>query len=232
MEVEISLKVLLKSLLKHLWVILLITLIVALLVALYTTSFVTPVYRATTTARLLITDLNGTPQSNLSTTINLMSTYAISVQSDDTMQLASDLIEDESYTPDVIRSMINVSYEENGIILYISAVSTNPENAAILANTVATAAAHSIDLAELTVIKKAIAPTSPYSPSLVTNLTVAVLLTFVATYALFLLIDINNNKIVSEEQLADVLDVPVIGVVPLVENINNAKKNSTEVSQK
>lgn len=225
MEVEINLKVLLKSLLKHLWVIVLVTLLVTLLVAVYTVSFVTPVYRATTTACVLVTDRSGTTGSNLTTTINLMGTYAISVQSDNTMQVASDLIEDESYTPEAIRSMVEVTYEEGDIILYISAVSSNPNNAAILANTVAQAAAHSIDLAELTVLNKAVPPTSPYSPSLFVNLFIAAFLSFFATYAIFLLIDLNNNKVVSEEQLAEILEVPVVGVVPFVDSMGTAKKS-------
>ena len=89
MEVEISFKLLFKSLIKHFLTIMLIVLIAAILTAVYTQFFVTPVYMAKTASNLLVDDLNATQGSNLSTTINMMSTYAVKVKSDKTMEIAS-----------------------------------------------------------------------------------------------------------------------------------------------
>ena len=230
MEVEISFKVLLKSLFKHIAVILLIVLIVAILAAVYTEFFVTPVYRATTASSLLVKDMNATQGNNLSTTINMMSTYAIKVTSDETMQIASDMISNGALTPSQIRSLISVSYEEKGTVLYISAVYTDPENAARIANAVTQAAVYSISNVEWDVTNNAVAPSSPASPSMTKNVLLASFVAFVLSYALFLLFDIYNTKIVSEEQLSNVLGVPVLGAIPLVDTATTSKRNAEEVN--
>ncbi len=225
MEVEISFKLLLKTLLKHLWLLVIITLIVALLAALYTTYFVTPTYKATTTARILINDLNATAGSNLQTTINILSTYATSVLSDYTLQTASGMINNAAYTPEYLRRIISVNYDAGSVILHITAVSTSPENAAILANTVCEAAAScNTDLADLTVITRAVAPTSPASPSLILNVMLASVVAFILLYGIVLLHDLYNTKITTEEDLTQALDLPVIGAIPLLESLVAEKK--------
>ena len=88
---------------------------------------------ARTTSSLLVKDLNATQGSNLNTTITMMSTYAIKVKSDETMQIASDMISNGRLSPEDLRSLISVGYEDNGTIMYIYAVYTDPENAARIA---------------------------------------------------------------------------------------------------
>lgn len=229
MEVEISFKLLLRTLFKHLWLLVVFTLVVALIAMLYTTYFVTPTYKATTTARILINDLNATAGSNLTTTINILSTYVQSVMSDYTLQTAADMINMPGYTPEYLRQIIKVSYDTGTIVLHITATSQNAENAAIIANTVCDAAAYcNTDLADLTVITVAKAPKSPSSPSLLINTALAAVLAFVAMYALLLVIDIYHNKIITEEDLATALDLPVIGAIPLLESIVPDKKPEAE----
>ncbi|MBQ7364970.1 MAG: hypothetical protein IJW46_05180 [Clostridia bacterium] len=229
MDVEISIKLLLKTLVKHLWWIIIITVLVAILVALYTTYFITPVYSATTTARIMISDMNSTAQGNLTTTINILSTYATSVLSDDTLKTASEMIDDPLYTPEYLREIVTVSFDQGSIILYITAFSTNAENAAIIANTIRDAAAYcNTDLAELTLINEAKAPLAPYSPSMIKNVLLATMVAFVLSYALFLVVDIYNDKITTEDDLAAVLDLPVIGAIPLLESLSVEKKTKSE----
>ena len=231
MDVEISFKLLLKTLVKHLLLLIIITLLVAILAALYTNYFVTPIYSATTTARIMINDMNSTAQGNLTTTINILSTYATSIMSDFTLQTAADMIDDDQYTPEYLRNCISVTFDQGTIILYITAISTNPENAAIIANTVRKAAAYcNTDLAELTLLNEAKAPASPASPSLMKNVVFAALVAFVLLYALLLIVDIYNNKITTEEDLNFVLDLPVIGAIPLLDSLapEKEKKNQAE----
>ncbi len=223
MEVEINLGVLWKSFLKHLWAIILIALLVTLLVTVYTAWFVTPVYRATVEASVMINDMNQTQISNLNTTIALMGTYARLVTSDATMEEASRLVRNE-YSASQIRSMVNVTYEQGGVILYISVSSVSPEHAATLANQVAVAAQETIDLAEMQITRSAVTPGSPTSPSLTKNILIAFVFSFAAAYLLFLLIDLYNNKIASEKQLANLLDLPVIGSIPAVDAAETQKR--------
>ncbi len=211
---------------KHLWIIVASTVLVSVAAAIYTAFFVTPVYTATTTSLVMVDDLNSTKGGNINTTISLMSTYAKLVKSDKTMQAASDLIVDENYTPEVISGMVSVSYEADGLILYITARSTSPENAAILANKVSEAAAYTIDIATLDVYNKAVAPSSPSSPSMVKNVFIGFVLAFVASYGICLAIDLSNTRIVTEQQLADVVGAPVIGVIPYVEYSNATTKEN------
>ena len=227
MEVEISLKLLLRTLFKHIWLLIIFTLVVALIAMLYTTYWVTPTYKATTTARILINDMNATAGNNLTTTINILSTYATSVTSDNTLQVASSML--PGYTPEYLKSLISVNFDAGTIVLHITARSQNPENAAIIANKVCEAAAFcNTDLAELTVISSAKVPSSPSSPSLLMNTAIASVAAFAILYLLLLVIDIYNNKIVTEDDLATALDLPVIGAIPLLESLVTEKKIETE----
>lgn len=219
MEVEISFKLLLKTFIKHLWTILLIVLIFAILTAVYTYFFVTPVYMAKTASNLLINDLNATQQSNLSTTINMMSTYATKVKSDETMQTASDMIANGQIPPDDLRELISVSFEKDGTILYISAIYTDPVNAARIADAVTQAAKYSMSGVVWEITNSAVIPEDPVTPDLIKNVCVAAILALVLSYGFFLLTDIYNNRIVSEEQLSTILELPVIGTIPMVSGI-------------
>lgn len=229
MDVEISMKTLGKIFLKYFWIILLVAVLLMTASALYAHYFTTPVYSSTTSAMLLVEDLNTTKGNNLTTTINLMSTYAQCVKSDKTMECAAVLINDENYTPDRIRSMITVSYEQGGLILYIRATSSNAKNAAIIANKVREAAGATIDLASLTLMNEAKAPATSSSPSLLRNSLVSGLMGALLAYIVCVLTVICNTRIVSERQLADSLNVPVIGVVPLVDSPMDEKNKNQHV---
>jgi len=230
MEVEISFKLLLKSFFKHFWTIMLIVLVFAILTAAYTQFFITPVYMGKTASYLLVNDLNATQGSNLSTTINMMSTYATKVKSDDTMQMASNMISNGLIPPEELSELISVSYEKDGTILYISAIYTDPENAARIANAVTDAARASIPEVTWEITNSAVAPEDPVSPSLLKNIAVVALLALVASYGFFLLMDIYNTRIVSEEQLASVLETPVIGTIPAIENTSKSSSDKEESS--
>ena len=220
MEVEISFKLLLKSLFKHLWTILLIVLVVAILTAVYTYFFMTPVYMAKTASNLLVNDLNATQGSNLNTTIGMMSTYATKVKSDETMQTASDMIANGQIPPEDLRELISVSFEKDGTILYISAIYTDPVNAARIADAVTQAAKYSMSGVEWEITNSAVVPEDPVTPNMIKNVGIVALLALVLSYGFFLLTDIYNTKIVTEEQLSSVLDLPVIGAIPMVETVS------------
>lgn len=230
MEVEISFKLLFKSLFKHFWTIMLIVLIAAILTAVYTQFFVTPVYMAKTASNLLVDDLNATQGSNLSTTINMMSTYAVKVKSDKTMEIASNMIANGLIPPDELSELISVSYEKDGTILYISAIYTDPINAARIANAVTEAAQASIGGVNWDITNSAVIPEEPLSPSLLKNVAVAAIVALVASYGFFLLMDIYNTKIISEEQLSSVLDAPVLGAIPKVERASKLSSGKEEPS--
>lgn len=225
MEVEISFKLLLKSFLKHLWTIMLIVLVCAILTAVYTQFFITPIYMARTSSNLLVDDLNATQGSNLSTTINMMSTYAVKVKSDKTMETASNMIANGLIPPDELSEIISVSYEKDGTILYISAIYTDPVNAAKIANAVTEAAQASITGVNWDITNSAVVPEEPVSPSLLKNVAIVALLALVASYGFFLLMDIYNTRIVSEEQLSSVLEVPVIGTIPKVDSASESSSD-------
>ncbi len=227
MEVEISFKSLLKTLTKHLWVIIVIALVAALLAALYTNFLVTPVYSATATCRILVDDLNATKGGNLTTTLNILSTYAKSITSDDVMNNVSARLQLPMYTPEYLRKIVSINFEAGSIILQISASDTNPENARLIVTTICeSTAVCNDDLATLTVIQAAKTPSAPSSPSLVKNVALAVLLALVLSYGIFFVIDLYNNEITDEDELAAALSVPVIGAIPLIETLVNDKKNA------
>ncbi len=236
MDVEINLKVLLKSFLKHILLIISITALVTLGTAAYTLFLITPTYEATTVALIWTDDLNLQATGKYDYAAKIINIYAESIQSDDTMKAAADLIVDDSYTPQQIRSMISIEFAEGRPILYITAKSHNPYAAATIANKVREAAAYTLnDIAILKPEREAVVPSNPSSPSIVTNCVIAFLVSAVLSFGISLFVDLSDTKIKSEEQLANALDVPVLGAIPLVtwqmEEEKRAESNKSQVQR-
>lgn len=226
MDVEINLKVLFKSFLKHIWLIVIITALVTLGTAIYSAFMVTPIYEATTVALVWTDDMNMQASGKYDYATKIINIYAESIKSDETMKFASDLIDDDYYTPQRIRSMIEIEFAEGRPILYITAKSPNPNHAATIANKVREAAAYTINIATLRTTREAGIPTNPASPSLVRNCIIAFFVSAILSYAICLFIDLSDTKITSEEQLTELLDVPMLGMIPWIDLSTEEEKRA------
>lgn len=226
MDVEINLKVLFKSFLKHIWLIVIITALVTLGTALYSAFMITPIYEATTVALVWTDDMNMQASGKYDYATKIINIYAESIKSDKTMEFASDLIVDEYYTPQRIRSMIEIEFAEGRPILYITAKSPNPDHAAAIANKVREAATYTIDIATLRTTREASIPTTPSSPSVVRNCIIAFFVSALLSYVICLFIDLSDTKITSEDQLTEILDVPMLGMIPWIDLSTEEEKRT------
>ena len=231
MDVEINLKVLLRSFLKHIWLIALITILVTLGTAAFTAFLVTPTYEATTVAHIWLDDSEMQATGKYDYATKILKLYVARIKSDETMNYAADLINDEDYTPEKIRSVVDVESTQGDPTLHITAKSSDPDQAINIANKVSEAAAYTIDdIATLVEIETATITSS--SPSLAVNCVIGFLASAVLSFGICLFVDLSDTKITSEEQLANALDVPLLGAIPMVEwQMEEEKRAESNKSQ-
>lgn len=114
----------------------------------------------------------------------------------------------------------SVSAETNSRVITLSVTSSNAEGAASVANkmaeNVSTIAREVMNVDSVNVIDSATAPTQPSGPNRPLYVAVAFLAGLFSAVALVVLTDMLNTKIRSQEEVEDLLDIPVIGRVPVM----------------
>lgn len=126
--------------------------------------------------------------------------------------------------PDELRSMISVAPKGDTEFLTITVKSKDAAQAMNIANQLARS------LKEVsTVIKKsdniqildaAQLPTSPDSPKPMLNIAIAFFLGLMVSIGLIFLLEYMDNTVKSPDDLEKILDLPVIGSIPMVTNAN------------
>ena len=105
-------------------------------------------------------------------------------------------------------------------LITISVESTDPEGSATVANQLAESAdkiAQSVmDIQSINVIDKAVAPTSPSGPPRLLYTLIALLVGLFAAIAIIVISDMANTRVRSSEEASEMLDLPVIGRIPVI----------------
>ncbi len=80
------------------------------------------------------------------------------------------------------------------------------------------------------IVDAAIPPGAPYSPSLKRNLALSLVLSLVIAGAVIYLLELLNNTFSNPDQIETELKLPVLGIVPMVEDENMAEQLSNQQS--
>ena len=133
-----------------------------------------------------------------------------------------------SYTYRELQNMINVSNPTNTRILYISAISTDPEEAKSIADTYAEVArefiATTMDTREPNVFEEALRPTTPTSPSKSRNVAIGFILGALLACGIITVRYLMDDKIHSSEDVEKYLGIPTLGMLPLQQIKNGGGK--------
>lgn len=217
---ELDLVTLCKMLIKHMRLIIIFVLLFGMASFAITKFLIHPQYTAsvsiyvnnsrdTTTDRINSTDLTASQQ--------LVNTYITIIKSE---SVIGQVIEASQlpYTVKDVQKMMTASAIDNTEIFRVNIENTNPENARLLANTIADVAPRIImDYVEgssVKVVDYAKLPHAPSSPSVVKNTLIGVLLGIILSIGLSLMLEMFNNRITSEEDLDTMFSIPVLGVIP------------------
>jgi len=218
-----SIQELIDIIFSHMKMIILITIAAGIVSFSFSQFLITPYYEAS--VKLFVNNskvgqADTTNISDLNASERLVNTYMEIVKSNTMLQKVATR-DGGRYTVEQLKRMVSTQPVQNTEIFYVKVISDNPNSAQRLANQIAAYAPSEImDFVEATsvkVIDYATLPTQPSKPNVRLNTAIGFLLGLVLSVLLALLIDMLDVTIRSEVDLKNLLELPVLGVIPTID---------------
>ena len=220
-EVEIDVRKLLLAYLRRWWIFVICVVPLACLSLLYTVNFVTPTYSASVTMYVnnirSDQDIQYISNTNLTTAQMLVDTYARIVTSRTVLNAVIEK-EDLDCTYEQLVKMISTSQVGETAIFRVTVIHPNPVKAADYANAIARSAPAEIEAfvegSSTKVLDTAEVPTSIYSPSYRRSFLYGAMVGFALALVIVTVMFFMDVKIRTEQDLAAISTLPVIGQIP------------------
>jgi capsular polysaccharide biosynthesis protein len=222
-EIEIDFRKIFAMLKKKAIFIVIIAIIGATLAGCFTNFFITPQYTATvklhawSSGEQLIGSNNSISSSEYQASEMLVNTYLVVVKSDTFLEKVAEELGNGMKASD-IKSMLSCSQISDTIAFSISITSSNAEQAANIANTIADMCPSEIvrilKVGGVEIIDYASVPSSPSSPDMQKNVAIGFLVGFAISFAFFFIRELFDTSIKDEEDLTREFSIPIIGTVP------------------
>lgn len=222
-EYEIDLLELLRAMWSHIVAIVLTAVVCAGLALGYTTVFVTPKYKANALMYVNSSDISlagsklSISASDLTAAKSLVDTYIVILNTRTTL---NDVIEQSgvSYTYEQLKSMISASAVNSTEIFSVEVTSTDPKEAELLANTIATILPEKIaavvDGCSVRIVDNAVVPAKRSSPSYTKNTVLGFLLGAVLACGVVTVAYLMDDKIHSGDYLIQTYGLPMLATIP------------------
>ena len=209
---------LLNLLKRHLKLVVALPVACALVMGAYSFLFMRNTYTASTTMYVLVKNNSNNNSSSLSSDLSASQMVTNDVSS----LLDSDRVTNETAADlglaDLKGYKVSVSSETTSRVISLSVTSADPDGAARVANAMAenvsSIAQQVMDVQSVNVIDQAQTPNKPSGPNRTLYVAVAFLAGLFAAVAIVVLADMLNTKVRSQEELEELLGIPVIGRVP------------------
>ena len=233
-EMEIDLQRLFHALLKKAWLIGIVSVLCAAIFLVGTVAFITPKYQSS--IMIYVNNRPGTTDglssSDITASRNLVKSYLVILDTKETLQQVADK-SGLGYTYKEIRNMISAEAVDSTEIIEITVTHENPEEAALIANTLADILPDQItsiiDGTSPKIVETAEVATHHSSPSKTKNTILGFLVGFFAVAVFVVLHEIFDVTIRSEEDITSRTKLPVLAAVP---DMNIGGKGSGSVSRK
>lgn len=234
MEDSISLKEIMLIIQKKLLVILLTTFIVVGIVSLISIYFLSPVYQST--SQILINQSkeskDGYNTVNIETDLQLINTYNIIIKSSKILEkVKSDLHLNESIKD--IKEKINVKSESETQIINIIVEDSDPIKAANIANK--TAEIFKIENADImkidnvSILETAIVADHAKQPTPIVLIIISVFIGLMIGIGIAFLLNYFDNKIKREEDIENLVDLPILAVISNIKMLNKPTTFKSEI---
>ncbi len=173
-----------------------------------------------TTSMYVLAQSQETTSSSLSTDL----TASQMISNDVSTLLTSDRVQNETAADlgldDLSDYDISVTSETTSRVIGLSVTGPDPDTAADIANgmveNVSEIAREVMSVESVNAIDEAVAPTEPSGPNRPLYVAVALLAGLFLAVAVVVMADMLNTKVRSEEEVEDLLGIPVIGRVPVM----------------
>lgn len=219
---ELELRNIVEIILKRLWIIVAITLAAAIVGLTISIFFIDDVYSSSTT--LIVREKRKSGEeyqlSDLNLARNLVDTYSVIIKSNRVLEKVLDEVGSD-ITTNELRSKISVQSEGNTEIIRITVEDLSPETAKNIANSTARVFMNEIvrllEMDNVQVIDEARASFTPVKPKVGMNTAISFILGLMVSLGLAFVLEYFDNTIKEPEDVEKYLDLPVIGVIPIIE---------------
>jgi len=231
MDIELNLRQVAFILWKRLWVILLSMLILGAVAFSLSKWFITKQYSASVSMFVYNqenrTSTNVT-SSDLQTSQKLVGTYIVILKSNSVLDKVSNELGGEFSSED-LRKMLTAAAINDTEAFRITITFTNPEIAKKIANTITIVLPSEIKrvvkAGAVEVIDYASVPEEPTAPNIRLFTLVGLALGILLSAIILILIELSDNTVRSEEDLTEIFEIPVLGVIPRLYEENGVRKD-------
>ncbi len=217
---EVDLREVIRILRERLLLLIIIPLLAVTASALYSNYYLAPVYRSTTSLMIWEYYPDYPDYQDLYFNNYLLTTYREIAKSRMVAEKAASRLE-TSLSPGQLRGKVDVHVVEGTGMLFITAVDSNPQLAADIANELATALQEIIppvfNMDNIQIIDEALVPGRPVYPNHHLNMTAAAVVGVMTAVILSFYLEFLDTTIKTPEQIQGYLELEVLGVIPLVE---------------
>lgn len=224
MNETISLQELFSILRKSFWRILALTIVAALISFSVSSFLIKPTYQAGT--QILVTPKKQENEvidaQSVQSSVTLVNTYRVIIKSPAILEQVQKEVPNAPTNVAALNNMVTVESEQNSQVINVSVQSTDAALASNMANSIAEV--FSSDVQELmsvdnvTVLSKSGIPTSPVSPNIILNTAIAAVVGFLLGVGLAFLREVLDRRIRTEDQVQQILDLPVLGSIPDIDS--------------
>ncbi|MCK2156163.1 MULTISPECIES: Wzz/FepE/Etk N-terminal domain-containing protein [Exiguobacterium] len=224
MNETISLQELFSILRKSLWRILALTIVAAVISFAVSTFLIKPTYQAGT--QILVTpkkqENDVIDASQVQSSVTLVNTYRVIIKSPAILEKVQAEVENAPTSINALNNMITVESEQNSQVINVSVQSTDAALASNVANSVANVFSEDItdlmNVDNVKVLSVSGIPTAPVSPNIILNTAIAAVVGFLLGVGLAFLREVLDRRIRTEEQVQQILDLPVLGSIPDIDS--------------
>ncbi len=224
MNETISLQELFSILRKSFWRILALTIVAALISFAVSSFLIKPTYQAGT--QILVTpkkqENNIIDAQQVQSSVTLVNTYRVIIKSPAILEKVQKEVSNAPSSVSALNNMITVESEQNSQVINVSVQSKDAALASDIANSVANVFSEDIpqlmNVDNVKVLSVSGIPTSPVSPNIILNTAIAAVVGFLLGVGLAFLREVLDRRIRTEEQVQQILDLPVLGSIPDIDS--------------
>lgn len=228
---EIDVMQLLRALWNRVWIIILVALLGAAGMFGYSTFGIAPLYKS----EILLYVNNSSfsvgstsfsiSSSEISAAERLVDTYLVILKARATLDVVSDVLKEEhglNYSSGSLKGMLSAGSVNGTEIFRVTATCSKPKDAEIIANTVAEVLPNKIadivDGSSVEIVDWAVVPTAKSSPNITRYTTMGLLVGAALACAVIIILEITDSQIHNEDYLLETYDLPVLAVIPNLDN--------------
>lgn len=218
---EINLIPLLTHLLKKLWIILLVSVIAGGLGYAAAKMFIQPTYKCSFTAyvnnKKAATTTDYLNSSDVSAAKQLVLTYSQIINSNKIMASADEAMK-ASYDIKKLKRMVGTEIQDETEIIRVYAIANSPEEAYEIASAIAKVSpkimADIVEGSSMKIVENPQLPDSIYKPNYRNYIILGCVFGALLTIAVLIIMYLRNDTVNDEEELEGRFSVPVLGVIP------------------